>query len=63
MGYDDSSPAAASAVKLTTIEHPQATMGQQAARFILGMLDGTLEKPRLVYQPELIIRSSCRVLT
>ncbi len=63
VGYDDSSLAAASAVRLTTIRHPQAAMGRQAARFILDMLEGTLGKPRLVYQPELIIRSSCRAVT
>ena len=62
VGYDDSSLAVASTVRLTTIRHPQAVMGQQAARFILGMLEGILDKPRLVYQPELIIRSSCRSL-
>lgn len=62
VGYDDSSLAVASEIKLTTIKHPKADLGRQAARFIIDMLEGRIEKPRLVYQPELIIRSSCRSL-
>lgn len=61
-GYDDSSLALASEVKLTTIRHPQAAMGRQAARFIIDLLEGRVEKPTFVYQPELIIRTSCRSL-
>ncbi|MGE5551810.1 MAG: GntR family transcriptional regulator [Bacteroidota bacterium] len=60
IGYDDSSLAVSSETKLTTIRHPKTEMGRQAARFILDMLDGRVAKPRFVYQPELIIRSSCR---
>jgi GntR family transcriptional regulator of arabinose operon len=62
VGYDDSSLAVASEIKLTTIRHPKADLGRQAARFLIDMLEGRIEKPRLVYQPELIIRSSCRSL-
>lgn len=62
IGYDDSSLAVASEVKLTTIKHPKASMGRQAARFIIDMLEGRMEKPKLVYQPELIIRTSCHNL-
>ena len=62
IGYDDSSLAVASEVKMTTIKHPKAEMGRQAARFIIDMMEGRMEKPRLVYQPELIIRSSCHNL-
>lgn len=60
IGYDDSNLAVASEVKLTTIKHPKAEMGRQAARFIIDMVEGRIRKPRLVYQPELIVRSSCR---
>ncbi len=63
IGYDDASLAVASEIKLTTIRHPQAAMGRRAARFILDMIAGSVLKPRFVYQPELIIRSSCRALT
>jgi GntR family transcriptional regulator, arabinose operon transcriptional repressor len=62
IGYDDSSLAIASEVKLTTIKHPKAEMGRQTARFIIDMVENRIEKPRFVYQPELIIRSSCRNL-
>lgn len=62
IGYDDSSLAVASEVKLTTIKHPKVEMGRQAARFIIDMLEERVEKPCFIYQPELIIRSSCRGL-
>jgi GntR family transcriptional regulator of arabinose operon len=62
ISYDDSSLAVASEVKLTTIKHPKAEMGRQAARLIIDMLEGRMDKPRLVYQPELIIRTSCHNL-
>jgi len=60
VGYDDSSLAVASEVKLTTIRHPKAEMGRQAARLLLGMLAERMDKPRFVYPPELVVRSSCR---
>lgn len=60
VGYDDSSLAVASEVKLTTVRHPKAEMGRQAARLLLGMLAGRVGKPRLRYPPELVVRSSCR---
>ena len=60
IGCDDSLLASASEVKLTTFRHPKAEMGCQAARFIIDMLNGKIEKPSLIYHPELIIRSSCQ---
>ena len=62
IGYDDSSLAMAPEVKLTTIKHPKAEMGRQVARFIIDMIEKRVAKPRFVYQPELIIRDSCRNL-
>jgi GntR family transcriptional regulator, arabinose operon transcriptional repressor len=62
IGYDDSSLATASEIKLTTIKHPKADMGRQAAKFMIDMVEGKVLKPRFVYQPEIIIRSSCRSL-
>jgi GntR family transcriptional regulator of arabinose operon len=62
IGYDDSSLALASEVKLTTIKHPKAEMGRQAARFIMDMVEKRVEKPSFIYQPELVIRNSCRNL-
>ncbi|MGE5581040.1 MAG: GntR family transcriptional regulator [Bacillota bacterium] len=61
-GYDDSSLALAPEVKLTTIKHPKAEMGREAARLIIDMVEKRVERPRFTYQPELIIRNSCRNL-
>jgi len=60
VGYDDSISMMQSDVKLTTIWHPKKEMGVQAAKYMTGMLDGRLEKPQMVYRPELIVRNSCR---
>lgn len=62
VGYDDSSLAVASEIKLTTIKHTKTVLGRQVARFIIDMVEGRIERPTLVYQPELIIRSSCQSL-
>lgn len=60
IGYDDSSLAVISEVKLTTVRHPKNAMGRQAAKFLIEMLQGREDKPRMIYKPELIVRSSCR---
>lgn len=60
VGYDDSLSALQSEVKLTTIVHPKKQMGVQAAKYLTGMLDGQLERPQMIYRPELIVRNSCR---
>ncbi len=60
VGYDDSSLATATEVKLTTIKHPKAEMGRQAARLIIDRLGRRIDLPRFVYPAELILRSSCR---
>ncbi len=62
IGYDDSHLAVASEIKLTTIKHPKIEMGKQAACLLLDMLSGKIQKPELVYEPELVIRNSCRSL-
>lgn len=60
VGYDDSISIMQSDVKLTTISHPKKGMGMQAAKYMIDMLDGRLEKPQMTYRPELIVRNSCR---
>lgn len=45
VGFDDSSLAAASSVKLTTLTHPKAEMGARAAELIMGMLGETPREP------------------
>lgn len=63
IGYDDSNLAVATEVKLTTVRHPQAEMGRQASRLLIEMLEKQVDRPRLIYPPELIIRDSCRPLS
>ena len=60
VGYDDSITTVQSDMKLTTILHPKKEMGKQAAKYIIDMLDGRMEKPQMIYRPELIVRNSCR---
>ncbi|MBA7529616.1 Arabinose metabolism transcriptional repressor [subsurface metagenome] len=60
VGYDNSNLAVATEVKLTTIKHPKEEMGKRVARMIVDMINGKAGKPCFVYQPELIIRSSCK---
>ena len=60
VGYDDSISIMQSDVKLTTISHPKKEMGIQAAKYMIDMLDGRLERPQMIYRPELIVRNSCR---
>ncbi len=59
VGYDDSHLAVASEVKLTTIRHPKEDMGERVGRSMVGMIEGNVENPSYVYQPELVVRSSC----
>ncbi|MDD3656160.1 MAG: GntR family transcriptional regulator [Atribacterota bacterium] len=59
VGYDNSNLAIATEVKLTTINHPKDEMGKRVARMIVDMIEGKEDKPAFIYQPELIIRSSC----
>lgn len=62
IGYDDSPLANVAEVKLTTIRHPQADLGRRAAHFMIDMIERRVKQPRFIYQPELIIRDSCRSL-
>ena len=59
VGYDDSLTAP-SAVKLTTVRHPMKEMGRTAARFMVDMLESRAGIPCRVFQPDLIVRDSCR---
>lgn len=62
VGYDNSNLAVATEVKLTTVKHPKEEMGKRVAHMIVDMINGKVKKPCFVYQPELIIRSSCKAL-
>ena len=60
VGYDDSLEMVQGNMKLTTVLHPKKEMGRQAAKFLVGMLSERMDFPQKVYQPELIVRNSCR---
>lgn len=59
VGFDDSVLAVASEIKLTTINHPKEKMGQKAAKMLIDMINLKVEKPRYIFEPELIVRNSC----
>lgn len=60
IGYNDSGLTTVSEVKLTSVKHPKRDMGLEAAGLMISMIKHRIEKPRMIVQPELIIRSSCR---
>ncbi|RDW20701.1 GntR family transcriptional regulator [Oceanobacillus chungangensis] len=67
VGFDNSFLAEVTEVKLTTIEHPKSEMGKVAAKLILDLINEkkglNKEKDKaqsVVYEPEVIIRSSTR---
>jgi GntR family transcriptional regulator, arabinose operon transcriptional repressor len=70
VGYDDSFYTEVSEVKLTSIAHPKSEMGQAAAKTILDLIkrknSNKVSAPEqvesIVYQPELILRSSTKEL-
>jgi GntR family transcriptional regulator of arabinose operon len=61
VGFDDSSLAMATEVKLTTLSHPKTELGSDAAELLINMIENKRvsgsEKGK-VYKPELIIRES-----
>lgn len=59
VSFDDSSLAVSSDVKLTTIKHPKEEMGIRAAKCIIDMIEGRIDKPQYTYNAELIVRESC----
>lgn len=63
VGFDDSSLAVATEVKLTTLTHPKADMGTLAAEMLMAMIEqkGT-ETIRNVIEPELVIRESTKAI-
>lgn len=64
VGFDDSVLAQLPPVRLTSLTHPKQEAGRLAARLLLGQIDGSLhtrrERKVYTFQPELIIRNSCR---
>jgi GntR family transcriptional regulator of arabinose operon len=65
VGFDDSSLATATEVKLTTLTHPKTEMGSEAAERLIAMIENKAETQPLgnkIYEPELIVRESTRNL-
>ncbi|HCW53851.1 MAG TPA: GntR family transcriptional regulator [Clostridium sp.] len=60
VSFDDSYLAVSSNIKLTTIKHPKQEMGIRAAKCIVDMIEGRIDKPQFVYPAELIVRGSCK---
>lgn len=60
VSFDDSYLAVSSNIKLTTIKHPKQEMGIRAAKCIVDMIEGRIDKPQFVYPAELIVRDSCK---
>ncbi|PZD93203.1 GntR family transcriptional regulator [Paenibacillus sambharensis] len=62
IGFDDSTLAVASEVKLTTLTHPKTEMGAAAAELLLDLIEGrrTMPAEDILYEPELIIRDSTK---
>lgn len=58
IGFDDSSLAVASGIKLTTLTHPKTVMGEAAARQLIAMIEQGVDFGDTVYEPELIERDS-----
>ncbi len=59
VSFDDSTLAVSSDIKLTTIKHPKEDMGIRAAKCIIDMIEGRIDKPQYTYNAELIVRDSC----
>lgn len=62
VSFDDSILATATNVKLTSVRHPKEELGRHAARLLFNMIEIGVEKPRFLYNPELVVRDSCKEL-
>ncbi|MGV2787305.1 GntR family transcriptional regulator, partial [Clostridium perfringens] len=60
VGFDDSTLAEASGVKLTTMTHPKTEMGIMAARQLISMIEHHSVIEDTVFQPELVERESVK---
>ncbi|RAP77426.1 GntR family transcriptional regulator [Paenibacillus montanisoli] len=65
IGFDDSSLATATEVKLTTLTHPKEKMGEDAAQMLFELISsgGASVPASKMYKPDLVIRESTRKLS
>ncbi|MEH7275214.1 GntR family transcriptional regulator [Neobacillus vireti] len=70
VGFDDSLIGRLTAVKLTTIQHPQSKMGETAAKMIVDLIKEKNNQPKktnnkvqsIIFEPSLIVRNSTKIL-
>ncbi|GFN33249.1 GntR family transcriptional regulator [Paenibacillus xylaniclasticus] len=65
IGYDDSSLAVATEVKLTTLAHPKTVMGTDAVELLMKLISKRAQRssqPDIVYEPILVERDSVKPL-
>ncbi|PUU87040.1 MULTISPECIES: GntR family transcriptional regulator [Halanaerobium] len=62
VSFDDSILATATNVRLTSVRHPKEELGRHAARLLFNMIEIGIKKPRFLYDPELVVRDSCKEL-
>ncbi|WP_194397320.1 LacI family DNA-binding transcriptional regulator [Microbacterium atlanticum] len=60
IGYDDIDFASAAVVPLSSIRQPSELIGRRAVDLLLAAVDGADSAQQIVFQPELIVRSSTR---
>jgi GntR family transcriptional regulator of arabinose operon len=62
VGFDDSTIATATEIKLTTLTHPKAEMGVKAVETLLSMIEGKgqIQEKDIVFKPEFVIRESTK---
>ncbi len=67
VGFDDSVLAQLQPIRLTSLTHPKQDAGRLAAQLLLGQLEGSIstdhERKVYTFQPELVIRNSCRPMS
>lgn len=60
VGFDDHPWAAVANPPLTVVRQPVCEVGEQAAKIVLGLLDGAeVPEPKIILNCELVIRESC----
>lgn len=60
VGYDDIEFATYLKIPLTTIKNPKYSMGVEATKLLLGIIEGKITQPQqVILKPELTIRESC----
>jgi GntR family transcriptional regulator, arabinose operon transcriptional repressor len=62
VGFDDSTLATATEIKLTTLTHPKAEMGVKAVEALLSLIEGKgqIQEKDIVFKPKLVIRESTK---